>query len=91
MQWEVLGYLSSHPKGDAVLALLERVRAKYADMGGNEMVTVLEGAGRQPIVRVRTQGLGAFMALVNGLQDLGFVDRLADQSQPERGVDAAFS
>ena len=90
VRWEVVGELAAHPKSAEVLNLLAVVRDDYEDMGGNDMVLVLEAGARRPIVRATTRGLGAFMALVGGLQELGLSDRLEDSAQPERGVDAAF-
>lgn len=91
VRWEVVGELDRHPMSAAVLDLLAEVRDEYEGMGGKDMVLVLEASARQPIIRAVTRGLGAFMALVGGLQDLGLTDRLVDAQQPERGVDAAFT
>jgi hypothetical protein len=90
VRWEVVGDLSAHPKSAAVLDVLAAVRDDYQDMGGNDMVLVLEAVARQPIIRATTSGLGSFMALVAGLQKLGLSDRLVDSAQPDQGVDAAF-
>lgn len=91
VRWEVVGELRGHPKSAAVLDLLAAVLKDHHDMGGKDMVLVLEAGARQPIIRAVTRGLGAFMALVQGLQELGLDDRLVDAPQPEHGVDAAFS
>ena len=77
--------------GEAVLHLLDELREDYDDMGGKLMVVVVEDAEQQPILRIETVGLGAFVGLISGLQDLGLHDRLEHHPGPERGVDAAFS
>ena len=91
VRWEVVGELAAHPKSADVLNLLATVRDDYEDMGDNDMVLLLEAGTRWPIIRATTRGLGAFMALVSGLQEMGLSDRLEDADQPERGLDAAFT
>lgn len=83
--------VDKHPMGQAVLHLLDEVREDCGGMGGKLMLVVVEDAEQQPILRIKTVGLGAFMALVGGLQDLGLHDRLEHHSGPELGVDAAFN
>lgn len=90
VQWDVVGELTAHPKSADVLTLLAEVRDDYEDMGGNDKVLLLEVSPRQPIIRAMTRGLGAFMALVAGMQKLGLIDRLENTACAEQGVDAAF-
>lgn len=89
--WEVLGDLAAHPKSEAVIQLLEQLKRKYEGFGGNTMLVTLEQPARTPIIKARVPGMGAFMGLIGGMQDLGLVDRLENASGPERGIDAAFS
>ena len=89
--WEVLGDLAAHPKSDAVIQLLEQLKRRYEGFGGNTMLVTLERPARTPIIKARVTGMGAFMGLIGGMQDLGLVDRLENASGPERGIDAAFS
>jgi hypothetical protein len=89
--WELLGDIAAHPMGQAVMDLLAELQEEHIDAGGNVMVTVLEGSERQPILRIKTAGLGTFMSLVGGMHDLDLTDRLENRHGPEHGVDAAFS
>lgn len=90
VSWEVVGDLAEHPKSADVLEALEEVRKDYPGTGGRPMVVVLESGAGAPIIRAQTLGLGAFMALIDRLQELDLDDRLESRSGPERGVDAAF-
>lgn len=89
--WEVLGNWASHPKSEAVIQLLEKLKREYEGYGGNTMVVTLEKPVRTPIIKARVTGMGAFMGLIGGMQDLGLEDRLENAPGPERGIDAAFS
>lgn len=91
VSWEVVGDPASHPRTGDVLKLLEELREEFKDAGGSAMVTVLEDAAKAPVLRMVTVGMGTFMSLVGGLQDLDLHDRLVDAAGPVRGVDAAFS
>lgn len=91
LTWEVLGDLAAHPKSDAVIQLLERLKRKYEGFGGNTMLVTLEQPARTPIIKARVTGMGAFLGLIGGMQGLGLVDRLEHATGPERGIDAAFS
>lgn len=91
VSWEVLGDLAAHPKSEAVIKLLEKLKRKHKDAGGNTMVVTLEASARNPIIKAKVTGMGTFMGLIGGLQDLDLEDRLEDASGPERGIDAAFS
>lgn len=89
--WEVLGDLAAHPKSEAVIQLLEKLRREYEGYGGNTMLVSLENPVRTPIIKARVTGMGAFMGLIGGMQNLGLMDRLENSPGPERGIDAAFS
>lgn len=91
VSWEVLGDLASHPKSQAVINLLEELKREYEGYGGNTMLVTFEAPIRTPIIKAKVSGLGAFMSLIGGMQDLGLEDRLEHASGPERGIDAAFS
>jgi hypothetical protein len=91
VSWEILGDLSGHAKSTAVLKLLEQVLKEYPDSGGNTMQITLETAPRTPIIKAKVIGLGAFMAVVGGMQDLGLTDRLEYADGPENKIDAAFA
>jgi len=91
VSWEVVGDIDSHPAARQVVDILLILAAEHQSDSGNTMVVLLEGQDQRPIIRVRTRGLGAFMALVGELQDLGLTDRLEEEDGPEQGVDAAFT
>lgn len=91
VSWDVLDELALHPKSDAVIQFLEELKQKHEATGGNTMVVTLEGPARTPIIKIRVMGLGVFMGLIGGLEDLGLEDRLQQTSGPEFGIDAAFS
>ena len=91
VSWEALGNLELHPKGDAILELLDALKNEYAGHGGKTMVVTIETSPRTPLMKIKVIGLSAFMGLVTGLQELGLSDRLEDSDGPEGGVDAAFS
>lgn len=59
--------------------------------GGKTMFVTLESAFRVPVIKARVVGLGAFIGLIEGLQEMGLSDRLEHQAGTENGVDAAFS
>ncbi len=90
--WEVVGDLASHPKSEEVIQLLEQLKREYeSGYDGNTMLVSLEMSARSPIIVARVTGMGPFMDLIGGMQDLGLIDRLENSTGPERGIDAAFS
>ena len=92
VSWEVVGDESSHPKTQQVLAALEQLKRDQEGQGGGKMmVLTLESSPRQPVVVVRTMGLGVFMSAISMFQELDLEDRLVDTERSEKGVDAAFS
>lgn len=90
--WEVVGDLASHPKSEEVIQLLEKLKREYeSGYDGNTMLVSLEMSARSPIIVARVTGMGPFMDLISGMQDLSLIDRLENSTGPERGIDAAFS
>jgi len=89
--WDMVQPADRHPQGEAVVQLLQELRAEHGDLGGKLMVVLLEDGDGQPVIRIQTLGLSAFMGVVGGLQDLDLRDRLEERAGPERGIDAAFS
>lgn len=91
VSWEILGDLALHPKSSEVIQLLTELRGEYDGFGGKAMYVTLEATPKQPLIRSKVVGMGAFIGLVSGLQELGLSDRLEHASNPEAGIDAAFS
>jgi len=91
LSWEVVGELAHHPKSHDVIQALEALKEEWTDYGGKLMVVTLETPDRVPVIKIQVTGLGAFMGVIEALQDLDLVDRLESAAGPEMGVDAAFS
>lgn len=91
VSWEVIGDLAAHPKSGEVVALLEQLKQEHQGSGGKTMVVTLEFPAHTPILKAKVIGMGAFIGLASGLQDLDLVDRLEHATRAENGVDAAFA
>lgn len=93
LSWSVVGDLSAHPKGKAVLQALEDLKADIdpQGVGGNTMRVALEAEPRKPVLVVESVGLPTFLEVVELFQELELTDRLEDAPRAENGIDAAFS